>query len=86
MMDMVPPTLPKDLNDLAAYSGFALNNNLLNRLKRVALSILLEQNARTTNLEFKAFTAHALSLKNGEVQIPRQTSIPVLSGALQYAW
>ena len=57
----------KDLNDLAGILWVALNNSLLNRLKRVALSVLLEQNARTTNLEFKALAAHALH-KNGEVQ------------------
>ena len=57
----------KDLNNLAGILWVALNNSLLNRLKCVALSVLLEQNAKTTNLEFKSLAAHALH-KNGEVQ------------------
>ena len=57
----------KDLNDLAGILWVALNNGLFNRLKCVTLGVLLEQNARTTNLEFKALTTHALH-KNGEVQ------------------
>ena len=57
----------KDLNNLASVLWIALNNSLLNRLKRVSLGVLLEQNTRTTNLEFKTFTSHALH-KNREVQ------------------